>query len=82
MRSASFFLLARTSERFKIPPSKYLNLTDPYEIYCLDEAAGYLLALIESGREPVYLREMNQAEKDQKHQSSLAGAWKRLRKKK
>ena len=32
------------AQQFSVRPSSLLNLSDPYEAYCLDEAAAWLLA--------------------------------------
>ena len=32
------------AKQFSVRPSSLLNLSDPYEAYCLDEAAAWLLA--------------------------------------
>jgi hypothetical protein len=69
------------SERWKIPPSQYLQL-DGWEAYCVDAAADYLLTSIESGLKPSYFTRMTQEEMDYKHRDSLNTRWERLKKEK
>lgn len=61
------------------PPSQYLGITDPYDAYCIDEAADRLLLLMESGKKHPFMEKMTQEEKDSKHKSSLSRAWKRAK---
>lgn len=35
--------MCRAAQRFSALPSSLLNLSDPYERYCLDEAGAWLL---------------------------------------
>lgn len=79
-KSQKFFSLAVTCKRWATRPSALMRVRDPYTAYCLDEAAGYLLGLVESGKEPSYLHELSEREKDELSRKCTEAAIQRCRK--
>ncbi len=71
--------MARTSARWRQPPSQYLGIADEYTAFCLDSAADYLLTRIETGDKPAYLEEAERLSDDERHKRSLEKAWNRLK---
>lgn len=81
VQSSKFFGLAMNCKRWSTRPSKVMRVKDPYTAYCLDDAAAYLLSLVEGGAEPSYLHELSEREKDRMHEQSMAAALTRCRSK-
>ena len=81
VQSSKFFGLALNCKRWASRPSAVLKVRDPYTAYCLDDAAAYLLSLIEGGAEPSYLHEVSEREKDRMHEQSMKAAIARCRSK-
>lgn len=79
VQSAKFFGLAINCKRWATRPSSLVRIKDPYTAYCLDDAAGYLLGLVESGKEPSYIHEMSEREKDEMSRRSVEAAVARCR---
>jgi hypothetical protein len=81
VQSSKFFGLALNCRRWAVQPSKVMRIHDPYTAYCLDDAAAYLLSLVEGGAQPSYLHEVSEREKDRMHEQSMAAALARCRSK-
>lgn len=39
---------------YKVRPSTFLDLVDPYTAYCFDEACAYIVDQLEKGNEPIF----------------------------
>jgi hypothetical protein len=79
-KSQKFFSLAVNCKRWGTRPSLLLRIRDPYTAYCLDDAASYLLGLVEGGKEPSYLHELSEREKDEMSRRCTEAAIARCRK--
>jgi hypothetical protein len=79
-KSQKFFNLAITCRRWATRPSLLIRIRDPYTAYCLDDAASYLLGAVEAGKEPSYLHELSEREKDELSRKCTEAAISRCRK--
>jgi hypothetical protein len=79
-KSQKFFSFAMTCRRWSTRPSMLMRIKDPYTAYCLDDAASYLLSLVEGGKQPSYLHELSEREKDELSWKCTEAAIRRCRK--
>lgn len=61
------------ADTYHCRPSNLIDVTDPYEAYCFDEACVFILSKLRSGEEPMF-------ETEQKHYTSFKALYKQYEK--
>ena len=59
MKSPEILSVISISNNYNVRPSTILNIEDPYEAYCFDEACMYIVSNIKDGKTPIYANKTN-----------------------